>query len=472
MAKNKATNPDSSKLSGRTWFNICIFGLMGNIAWNIENMYYNTYVYNAIYEGGEAAYEGALSSMDVITVMVNLSAIVAVVTSLVIGNLSDKLNKRKIFVSVGYILWGFVCMLFGFVNKESIQASTGLSDPATVVSFTAVCVVIMDCLMTFLGSTSHDAAFNAWLTDVTSHKNRATVESVLSILSYIAIIIVLLAGGSITLLGNGNMTAGYQKYFFILGIFIVLCGILGLFTLKDPLYTEKKTNIIDWKGFFYGFRPSVIKGNSRFYIALSAACLYCISLQCFFPFLFIYLDHGLGFKIDNLLSYITPKVIVIALLVLLAVVGAFILIGKFADKTGKKFLMFLSNFLFAGGLITAYFAKSPIIFGICAAPTLIGYSLTGVVLQSSMRDFTPKGKAGHFQGVKMVFNMLIPMIAGPQIGNAVCKAVGSGSYVDAGTGLTQAEPCAEMFLVAGIISIFVLIPLIILLKKGIDVMEE
>jgi MFS family permease len=89
-----------------------------------------------------------------------------------------------------------------------------------------------------------------------------------------------------------------------------------------------------------------------------------------------------------------------------------------------------------------------------------------------LRDFTPEDKAGLFQGVRMVFNVLIPMIVGPQIGNAVCKYVGSGSYIDEGTGLTQAEPCAEMFLVAGIISLLVLIPLVILAKKGIDVVEE
>ncbi len=472
MAKNKVKKLDDGKLSGRTWFNLCIFGLTGSIAWNLENMYYNTFVYNTIYEGGTVALEWAPSSMDIITLMVNLSAVVAVVTALVIGNYSDKIKKRKVFISVGYILWGITCIIFGLINKENIQAFSGLSNPDSIVAVTAVCVVIMDCLMTFMGSTSHDAAFNAWITDVTTHKNRATVESVLSILPYGAMIIVLLGGGAITALGGGNLTAGYQTFFSILGVFIVLCGIVGLFTLQDSVSDTKSTTTMSLSDILYGFRPSVIKGNSRFYITLCAVCLYCIALQCFFPFLFIYLDHGLGLKIDDLLGYITPKVLIAIPIVILFVVGCFVLIGRLVDKMGKKLLMFLSNFLFAGGLIAAYFAKTPLIFGLCAIPALIGYSLTGIVHQSSLRDFTPKDKAGLFQGVRMVFNVLVPMIVGPQIGNAVCKYAGSGSYIDEGTGLTQAEPCAEMFLAAGIISILVLVPLVILAKKGIDVVEE
>ena len=42
MSKNKVKTPSENKLSGRTWFNLCLFGLVGQIAWNLENMYYNT----------------------------------------------------------------------------------------------------------------------------------------------------------------------------------------------------------------------------------------------------------------------------------------------------------------------------------------------------------------------------------------------------------------------------------------------
>ena len=45
MAKN------TSKLGGRIWFNVILFGFMGQIAWAVENMLFNTFLYNAIYNG-------------------------------------------------------------------------------------------------------------------------------------------------------------------------------------------------------------------------------------------------------------------------------------------------------------------------------------------------------------------------------------------------------------------------------------
>jgi hypothetical protein len=70
----------------------------------------------------------------------------------------------------------------------------------------------------------------------------------------------------------------------------------------------------------------------------------------------------------------------------------------------------------------------------------------------------------------MIFFVLIPMIVGPAIGDGVCKAVATDVYFE--NGMEKYEPCAEMFLAAGIISLLILIPLIILRKKGIDKKED
>ena len=40
-----------NKLSKKMWFGICLFSFMGGIAWNIENMYFNTFLYNSVYAG-------------------------------------------------------------------------------------------------------------------------------------------------------------------------------------------------------------------------------------------------------------------------------------------------------------------------------------------------------------------------------------------------------------------------------------
>lgn len=462
MRKNKVKTPSESKLSGRIWFNLCLFGFVGQVAWNLENMYYNTFMYNTVYEGGTVA--GTLSSMTAIRLMVALSAITAVITTFIMGNLSDKMNKRKVFISVGYLIWGVITAAFGFLTKENIGGLLGLSDTAQIVTATAISIIAMDCIMTFVGSTSNDSAFNAWVTDITTPKNRATAESVLSILPIVATVVVVVLGGMIESLG------GYSNFFFALGGFVILCGVIGLFSLKDSRSGERNPNANYWKDLVYGFRPSVIKENSKLYISLVAVGIYSIAVQIFFPYLLIYLDHGLGLKIENLIQYLTPPVIVALPFVLIGVGALIIGAGKLIDKMGKKNFVIIATVLFIVGLIIAGFADTLGQFGIAAVPLLAGYGLLGIMLNSTVRDYTPEDKTGLFQGIRMIFYVLVPMIVGPAIGDAVCKAAASEIYFE--NGMEKYEPCAEMFLVAGIISILILIPLVILRKKGIDKKED
>ena len=84
----------STKLGARIWVSILFFGLAGQLAWVIENMYFNVYLFDAV--GGTA---------NDIAAMVAASAVTAALTTLIMGALSDKLGKRKVFITVGYIIW-------------------------------------------------------------------------------------------------------------------------------------------------------------------------------------------------------------------------------------------------------------------------------------------------------------------------------------------------------------------------------
>lgn len=458
MSKSAKT-PAENKLGGRIWFNLCLFGFTGQVAWNLENMYFNTFMYNTVYEGGAAA--GTLPSMTAIRLMVALSAVTAVVTTFIMGNLSDKMNKRKLFISVGYLIWGVVTAAFGFITKENIAGIFGITEAAKAVTATALTIVVMDCVMTFVGSTSNDSAFNAWVTDITTTKNRATAESVLAILPVVATVIVVVLGGMIEAIG------GYANFFFAIGGFVILCGIIGLFSLKDSRNGEKKQDSSYWADLVYGFKPSVIKANSKLYIALVAVGIYSIAVQVFFPYLLIYLDHGLGLKIEDLLGYLSPAVIGIAVVVVIGVVAGIIAMGKLIDKIGKNVMIFVAAVLFVVGLVLASFMHTLGSFVLAALPLLAGYGLMGIMLNATVRDYTPDDKVGLFQGIRMIFFVLLPMVIGPTIGDLACRLAASGTYVDE-TGIVNYEPCGEMFLAAGIVGVLVFIPLIILRKKGID----
>ena len=67
-----------TKLSSKFWLTLTLFSLIGQVAWVVENMYLNVF----IYETFQAAPKD-------ISAMVSASAIAATLTTIFIGALSD-----------------------------------------------------------------------------------------------------------------------------------------------------------------------------------------------------------------------------------------------------------------------------------------------------------------------------------------------------------------------------------------------
>ncbi len=475
MSKKKISPLNSEKLSILNWFNVCLFCLIGGIAWNLENMYFNTFLYNEIYATAtKEAVLGAMEPSTAVSRMVALSAVTAVVTTFIMGTFSDRLKNRKVFISIGYILWGGITATFGFITKENIAAITGLSEAAQVLTCTVWAVIIMDMVMTFMGSTSNDSAFNAWVTDITTPSSRPKVETAFTIVGFVAMGIVMGAG---TVTQSGLVS--YKLFFGILGILVAIAGVIGLFTLKEPAHIvkeEKKTSY--WADLFYGFKPSVIKENSTLYLILIAMSLFNCAFQVFFPYLIVYLQYVVLESPANkeLLSTSLPTVIIVGVIAVAVLLAGIIVLMKVASK--KKLLAFIPAVaaLIVGLLILS---TSNNLFVMLAgiAPTVIGYLVLTIQFSASIRDFTPPEKTGLFQGIRMIFFVLIPMVVGPAIGDYACRSAGA-TYIQenivAGEKvLTELSvPDAKMFLYSAIVSAFVFIPLFFLRKKGLDKKEN
>ena len=200
-----------SRFSKKNWTVLLLFGLIGQIAWAVENMYFNLFVFDTISK-----------DLDYITLMVQLSGIAATFVTLIAGTLSDKLGNRRSFISIGYLIWGLTVILFGFISVETVERLFGMSYDSAV-TLCVWAVIIGDCIMTLFGSTSNDAAFSAWVTDNTENSYRGRVESVLSILPLAAMLIV--AGGFGILVG----LIGYKYLFLALGAVISISGAIGIF---------------------------------------------------------------------------------------------------------------------------------------------------------------------------------------------------------------------------------------------------
>ena len=431
----------NNKIGIRRWLAFILAGFVGQLAWAIENNYFNVYV------------RYCTDTYDFIPVMTIASAAAATITTLFMGAVSDRVGKRKLFIAGGYILWGISILLFAFLDPTS-----SLNIVANSVFMAGTMIVIMDCVMTFFGSTANDAAFNAFVTDNTSNDNRAKVESVLSVLPLLALIIVILIAGFFVDVEPG-MTKRWDIFFYIFGGITLLVGILSFFLLpKDVVEPNKEGNY--FANVFYGFRPKVIKDNPVLYITLAAFMVFNIGLQVFMPYFILYVQ-------DILL--ITGTAFTISLgIVLLGASAITVVFGLFMDRIGKNRIMIPGLVVGAiGGAIIFFvpvgesFTQPGLIIG--GIILMTGYLVSTAVLGAKVRDYTPVKEVGLFQGVRMIFVVLIPMIIGPLIGDGLCKSMGDAYVNDLGA--TVYPPNKWLFLVTGIVFLCAVVPVILMIRK-------
>lgn len=419
------------RLGKRKWATIVLVGLVGQFAWTIENMYFNVYLYNTI-----------STDPDYIAAMVGWSAAAATLTALLMGALSDRVGKRRIFIAGGYILWGASTAAFGLVTVEN---AAKLFPAASAVSAAAVMIVVLDCVMTFFGSTANDAAFNAWLTDATDESNRGRAESVIATLPLISMLVIFGAFDGLTQQGR------WSEFFLIFGVLASATGVVSLFLVKDEPGLQPRRDRY-FANLVYGLRPSVIAKNPLLYLALLAFAVFSVAVQVFFPYLIIYIQNFLG---------ITDYAIVLGVVLIVASLVS-VLSGKLIDRMGKlRFTIPAAAVMFAG-LVAMYFARGQVAVIIAGCVMMSGYMLVTASLSGKVRDLTPPDKAGHFQGIRMLFAVLLPMVIGPAIGSAVIKG-GDLTYVE--LGVVKTVPTPAIFLAAAVVLLLTLIPVFILKRR-------
>lgn len=421
---------ERTRLGARRWLSFIALGLAGQFAWTIENMYFNVFLYNTISD--DPGY---------IAAMVAASAAAATLTTLVMGTMSDRAGRRKVFIVAGYLLWGLSTAAFGLITVQNASALFPSHAAAAAAAWT---VVVMDCVMTFFGSTANDAAFNAYITDSTDPTNRGRVETILATLPLLSMLIIFGAFDGMTQRGE------WQKFFLIFGGAVTLTGLLALFLVEDT--PAVKSNASALRDLLYGFQPSVIRQNRSLYLALTSYMVASVAVQVFFPYLIVYMQHGLG---------LTNYAVVLAV-ALIAALAASVLSGFFADRIGTMRCVLPSAATMLAGLVLMYFARG-MAFVIAAGCVLMsGYIVLMAMLSAAVRDRTPKDKAGMFQGIRMIFSVLVPMVIGPFIGAAVIKN-NPNTYNDLGT--IKNVPTPAIFLAAAAVLLLVTIPALALKRS-------
>lgn len=417
------------------YLTVVIFSLTGQIAWVVENMYFNVFIYNVF-----------SASATQISLMVSLSSAVASITTLLVGAFADKVGKRKIFITLGYILWGISVMLFALLRKDII----GILVPEIQIAAVGVTlVIIMDCVMTFFGSAANDACFNAYLTDNTDSTNRGKTEGINSMMPLVAILVVFGGFMAFDLTKESSWTA----IFLIIGLLVVAIGILGIFLIKEtPTIINNNENYL--KNLIYGFRPSVIRCNPKLYLSLLCYAVFGIAIQIFMPYLILYYSVSLG--LDNYVVIMAPAIIC---------ASAFTFFySRFYDKFGFNRTIYAPIIIMTMGFIVLFFFnQTPLVF-IGSLLMMCGYLAGTGIFGAVIRDYTPESKSGMFQGLRIFAQVLIPGLIGPTIGAFVLR---NADKVTNNDGTQSFIPNENIFLAAAIVCIvliLLLIPITLFLK--------
>ena len=422
-------NKLNQKISGKTWALIWILGLAGQLCWSVENQWFNTFVYAKI-----------AADPWIVSWMVAVSSIVTTFSTFFFGTWSDRLGKRKPFVFIGYMLWGVFTILFGvteFLPKNELVAA-------------AVMVIAMDALMSFFGSMGNDAAFSSWTTDLSNDSNRGQIGAALAALPIIATIVGTVVSGILI------AALDYFVFFIIVGVFVIGIGLIGLIFMREADgITPNKDEKGFWHQFFSVFNFKNIKENKELFCVFLISCVYFICFNFYYTHIGNYFIYTLGYD-EGSAGIIQGVGLGLAIF---ATLPAIKLINK-----GQHVKMITASVVFSViGLGVIGFAGANLVMllpGIILAG--VGYVLVVQTTTAWTKSLYPEGNYGQYEGVRIVFNVMIPMVIGPSAASVLIERFGNPVEIQGNPGMA---PTAVIFFAAAILSVLTLVPMVMAAKQ-------
>ncbi|MEW5813821.1 MAG: MFS transporter [Spirochaetota bacterium] len=418
------------RITARAWFVMTALALTGQIAWAVENFWFNTFVYDTITPDPRP-----------VAWMVAASAITATLTTLLMGTLSDRTRsrwgRRRPFILFGYILWGISTVLFPTVAYIKVS------------SLAIFMVVVADSLMTFFGSTANDAAFNTWTADIATSDTRGRVEGVLNLSVFLAQIVALVAAGMLI------DSVGYFIFFYVLGGIVIVVGLVAGSLLQDvPLLVSDEPRRSFWAEFADLFSLDTLKHNRQLFILLLFIMVSSVGMQVSFPYLIVYLNNFVGVS--------KTEFSIIGGAVMLGNAVLAIPFGILADRWNKRIMIAIAIIVSSlGGILFSLVRTLPLL------------SLTGLLWQAFsvassiasvawLKDVLPEQNRGKFLGIRMIFWIAIPMVIGPWIGSTLIQNFGIPTTLNGQAGFV---PVPIIFQVGSVITLLALIPLFLINDK-------
>ena len=429
------------KSSGlRFWLLVWGLGIIGQLCWNVENQWFNTFVYAKI-----------AKDPTIISWMVAVSAVATTIATFVFGTLSDRSGKRKPFTSAGYILWGVFTILFG--STEFITGGQA-APTAQLILLAATAVVLADALMSFFGSMGNDASFNAWLNDNMTDQNRGHIGAALATQPVIGTIIGTVVGG--LLIGAND---NYMRLFVVMGGLVIVFGLLSIFVMKDAPGLKPNKQGSFFRQLMSAFDLKALLSRRELVCVFLVLTVYFIAFNVYYPHVGNYMIYYLGFSADSI-GIIQGVALILGML---SVIPASRLLNKNRFVLAAAVSVILSM---VGVAILGLFGRPQYIdpTTILNWPLLIGLFFFGCgyimfmqVISVWMKQLFPEEAKGQFEGFRIIFFVLIPWIVSPFIANPIIKR--NGEILDA-NGLTAYLPTHVLFLVSTLLILATFLPLL------------
>ena len=169
------------------------------------------------------------------------------------------------------------------------------------------------------------------------------------------------------------------------------------------------------------------------------------------PYLILYYTEGLQ---------MADYVLIMAPAIILASVFT-VLWGRVHDRVGFRVSILPSLGLLCIGYILLFFFRSTALVFLGSLLMMCGYLAGTAVFGAVIRDNTPEGRAGMFQGLRIAGQVLIPGIIGPAIGAWVLR---NAETVVGDDGTESFIPNENIFLAALIAAVVLGLFLALLLR--------
>lgn len=418
------------------WLLVWGLGIAGQLCWNMENQWFNTFVYARI-----------AKDPTIISWMVGVSAAATTLSTFLFGCVSDRTGKRRILVAVGYILWGIFTIVFGMTQFLS-------TDKAAALTAVGVAVVAADAVMSFFGSMGNDIGLNAWVNDHMTDGNRGQLGAALATQPIIGTIVGTVVGG--ILVGSDD---NYLRLFVVMGLVVIGFGVYCLFAMKDSpdlkpsrrgSFREQFFSIFDFHGY--------LKNTELAWVNLALAAFF-IAFNVYFTHIGNYMIYYLGFTPD-MMGFVEGIGLILAMLFTIPAT-------RFLNRGKAPALCLLATGINSVGVaVMGLFVRPENVnpASLWNPVLLLGVFLMGLGYVLFLQSITvwskqlyPEDARGQFEGIRILFFVLIPMVIAPLISNPIIKR--SGEFVDE-NGFPAYLPTHTLLLVSAVLVLVTILPLL------------